>query len=267
MLIVVVAFYFVVGAAVAAGLYTYFFGKKGLGQENAKPAEIKGVNPQAVVMLIGGIALPAILVWVGGKYGSGNAWVSPNSTTAYASSNGEVYVRGYYKKNGTYVQPYWRSRPDGDPSNNWSITGNVNPHTGEVGYRNPPAPGVPVSGTGYGASSTSSASPITAPTAQQSILSQYTEQQQAILNQYRGLTAQQPVVPADEQIRVQAAARLQQLGYNVDWRQYSYLTLSDWELRIQAAGRLQRLGSSVDWRQYSYLELTSMELRIQQGGK
>jgi peptidoglycan hydrolase-like protein with peptidoglycan-binding domain len=33
------------------------------------------------------------------------------------------------------VPPHYRSAPDGDPNNNWSSEGNVNPYTGEVGTR------------------------------------------------------------------------------------------------------------------------------------
>jgi hypothetical protein len=42
----------------------------------------------------------------------------------------DVYVKGYTKKNGTYVAPHYRSDPDGIKSNNWSYPGNTNPHTG-----------------------------------------------------------------------------------------------------------------------------------------
>lgn len=31
----------------------------------------------------------------------------------------DVHVRGYYRKNGTYVQPYIRSSPDSSRSNNY----------------------------------------------------------------------------------------------------------------------------------------------------
>ena len=48
-----------------------------------------------------------------------------------------VSVKGYYKKNGTYVQPHYRSNPDGSPYNNWSFPGNVNPYTGKVAPGNP----------------------------------------------------------------------------------------------------------------------------------
>lgn len=49
----------------------------------------------------------------------------------------DVYVNGYYRKNGTYVQPHYRSNPDGNPYNNWSYPGNTNPYTGETTGGNP----------------------------------------------------------------------------------------------------------------------------------
>ena len=48
-------------------------------------------------------------------------------------ANADVHVRGYYRDNGTYVQPHYRSDPDGNRSNNWSAYPNVNPHTGVRG--------------------------------------------------------------------------------------------------------------------------------------
>jgi uncharacterized protein YraI len=50
---------------------------------------------------------------------------------------GQVRVKGYYRKDGTYVQPHVRSNPDGNPYNNWSYPGNLNPYTGKI------APGDP----------------------------------------------------------------------------------------------------------------------------
>jgi len=52
-------------------------------------------------------------------------------------ASADVWVNGYYKKNGTYVQGYWRSSPDSDPTNNFSYPGNVNPYTGKVAPGNP----------------------------------------------------------------------------------------------------------------------------------
>ena len=47
----------------------------------------------------------------------------------------DTYVNGYYKSNGTYVQPHYRSSPNSTTSDNWSTIGNTNPHTGETGTR------------------------------------------------------------------------------------------------------------------------------------
>lgn len=46
-------------------------------------------------------------------------------------------VSGYTRSNGTYVEPYHRSAPDGNPYNNYSTQGNVNPYTGQMGHKNP----------------------------------------------------------------------------------------------------------------------------------
>ena len=54
-------------------------------------------------------------------------------------ADADVYVRGYYRSNGTYVRPHWRSDPDGNPCNNWSTYPNVNPYTGKVGTRRYPS--------------------------------------------------------------------------------------------------------------------------------
>jgi hypothetical protein len=53
---------------------------------------------------------------------------------------GHVSVRGYMRRDGTYVQPHMRSAPDGTKLNNWSHSGNVNPYTGKVGTNNDYSP-------------------------------------------------------------------------------------------------------------------------------
>lgn len=61
------------------------------------------------------------------------------------SSGGSVHVRGYTRKDGTYVAPHERSAPDSSKANNWSTKGNVNPYTGKPGTHNlsPSGPAVP----------------------------------------------------------------------------------------------------------------------------
>ena len=48
----------------------------------------------------------------------------------------QTHVHGYYRTDGTYVQPHWRSSPNNTTYDNWSTRGNVNPYTGQVGTRN-----------------------------------------------------------------------------------------------------------------------------------
>jgi len=55
------------------------------------------------------------------------------------TADAAVRVRGYYRSNGTYVQPYYRSNPDGNFSNNWSTYPNINPYTGATGTRRTPS--------------------------------------------------------------------------------------------------------------------------------
>lgn len=50
-----------------------------------------------------------------------------------------VRVRGYFRSNGTYVRPHYRSNPDGNFSNNWSTYPNINPYTGAIGTRRTPS--------------------------------------------------------------------------------------------------------------------------------
>lgn len=54
---------------------------------------------------------------------------------AISTSYADVAVKGYYRKDGTYVQPHYRSDPNGSKADNWSTFGNVNPHTGKIGTR------------------------------------------------------------------------------------------------------------------------------------
>ena len=44
----------------------------------------------------------------------------------------QVHVSGYYKSNGTYVKPHYRTAPDSNPYNNYSYPGNYNPNTGKI---------------------------------------------------------------------------------------------------------------------------------------
>ena len=51
------------------------------------------------------------------------------SVTAFS----QVSVRGYYRSNGTYVQPHQRTAPNYTRNDNYSTVGNTNPYTGKAG--------------------------------------------------------------------------------------------------------------------------------------
>jgi hypothetical protein len=52
-------------------------------------------------------------------------------TTAFTFA--QVAVKGYYRSNGTYVQPYQKTAPNSTRNDNYSTIGNSNPYTGEAG--------------------------------------------------------------------------------------------------------------------------------------
>jgi hypothetical protein len=56
-----------------------------------------------------------------------------NYSYAQHKSSSDVSVSGYYKKNGTYVEPHYRTAPNNTKSDNFSTFGNVNPYTGKEG--------------------------------------------------------------------------------------------------------------------------------------
>ena len=59
-------------------------------------------------------------------------------TISYAQQR----VSGYTRRDGTYVQPYYRSTPNQTVGDNYSFKGNRNPYTGQEGssyYRNSPS--------------------------------------------------------------------------------------------------------------------------------
>jgi len=57
---------------------------------------------------------------------------------AYSQTNPRhVKVSGYYRNDGTYVQPYFRIAPNNTNRDNFSTKGNINPYTGKPGWIEP----------------------------------------------------------------------------------------------------------------------------------
>ena len=88
-----------------------------------------------------------------------------------ALSFAQVSVSGYYRSNGTYVQPHQRTAPNSTRNDNYSTVGNVNPYTGESGthprdgYTTTRATTSTYSEPTYSSTSTYSAPTYTTPTA------------------------------------------------------------------------------------------------------
>lgn len=67
-----------------------------------------------------------------------NPWQHPDGSghrieQTFDSAFGKpVHVDGHFREDGTYVKPHFRSMPNGNPFDNWSYPGNMNPFTGEV---------------------------------------------------------------------------------------------------------------------------------------
>lgn len=62
-----------------------------------------------------------------------------NYYSTYGSGIGsnpvDVSVHGYYRSNGTYVQPYHRTAPNYTTRDNYNTAPNYNPYTGQYGRR------------------------------------------------------------------------------------------------------------------------------------
>tara|TARA_R110000868_G_scaffold121097_4_gene321350 strand:- start:4598 stop:5593 length:996 start_codon:yes stop_codon:yes gene_type:complete len=69
-------------------------------------------------------------------YATPNISVPSNSVNSFYSTNtnpNHVPVDGYYKSNGTYVEPYTRTAPNTTIIDNFSTSPNLNPYTGKIG--------------------------------------------------------------------------------------------------------------------------------------
>lgn len=63
-----------------------------------------------------------------------------HSSHGGANPGGSHHVSGYTKKDGSHVAPHQATNPNDSKRDNWSSKGNVNPHTGKEGNKDPDAP-------------------------------------------------------------------------------------------------------------------------------
>lgn len=52
-------------------------------------------------------------------------------------ASADVRVKGYYRKNGSYVKSHYRSKKNKSKFDNYSSFGRINPHTGRFGTKMP----------------------------------------------------------------------------------------------------------------------------------
>ncbi len=87
------------------------------------------------------IALTLAFALVSPTFGRGHGYSSGGGSHRYSSSGRESHsvehVHGYVRKDGTYVRPHDRTKPNGTQYDNWSTKGNVNPETGKPGTVTP----------------------------------------------------------------------------------------------------------------------------------
>jgi hypothetical protein len=57
--------------------------------------------------------------------------------TVPAFARGSHKVKGYTKKDGTYVAPHKKTNPNKAETDNWGAKGNINPDTGKAGAKEP----------------------------------------------------------------------------------------------------------------------------------
>lgn len=75
------------------------------------------------------------------SYDLPNSYYTPNISSypsSYYSTNTNpsvIQVRGYYKSNGTYVEPHIRTASNNTVIDNFSFYGNLNPNTGQIGTK------------------------------------------------------------------------------------------------------------------------------------
>lgn len=81
------------------------------------------------------IAALALFACAGGVQAKGYHYHAPK--TYHAPRTTTVPVRGYIKRDGTYVIPAHRTAPNATRVDNWSSKPNINPYTGQPGTKDP----------------------------------------------------------------------------------------------------------------------------------
>ena len=89
-----------------------------------------------VVIVFSVLALTSAPTFARGG-GSGGHSGGSHSSSAHSSTGRSHSIKGYVKKDGTYVAPSHATNPNQTKYDNWTTKGNTNPHTGKAGTKDP----------------------------------------------------------------------------------------------------------------------------------
>lgn len=99
-------------------------------------------NSDSHFLWFAGIGIFVVAVFI---FNSGDKnprrYTPANPLKQKASERGDIYVRGYYRSDGTYVRPHVRTPGNSIFSDNYSTSGNQNPYTRKQGMRKTPNKG------------------------------------------------------------------------------------------------------------------------------
>ncbi|WP_313042250.1 hypothetical protein [Acinetobacter sp.] len=191
----------------------------------------------------------------------------------------DVKVNGYYRKDGTYVRPYYRSNPDGNFNNNWSTIGNVNPYTGKIGTKieNP---------TQHPTYRPSTIKDLNIPhTTTYSSINSLPKQNPSAFFHSASQTTTQPYIANTTQkfkktehpssthnlsslemleleSRIRSSERLKGLGYTGNTSDLSLIDMMDLESRIRVSQRLKGLGYTGNTSDLSLIDMMDLESKI-----
>jgi hypothetical protein len=90
------------------------------------------VKPIVITFSIVAFACTPAFAKSGGGHSGGT-----HSSGTQSSGSGSHSIKGYVKKDGTYVAPSHATNPNKSKNDNWSTKGNVNPYTGKEGTKDP----------------------------------------------------------------------------------------------------------------------------------
>ena len=163
----------------------------------------------------------------------------------------DVRVKGYTRKDGTYVNPHYRSNPDGNFYNNWSTVGNVNPYTGKIGTKTENSN----QGKIYKPSTTKDLNIPYLQSSNPAKSTQFNTSQNII-------TKSVPISSLYSDPKIIVSQRLKNLDYKEDTSHLSLIDMLGLESKISAAQSLKKLGYSGDTSKLTLMEILEIESKI-----